>query len=146
MATIFHPFDVRSHSKSKEAEPSLVSDPKSLNDIASKLQGRHLLSDGRPVIVTAEYLTTDQVKCRAPDFYARGEPRAAYDVESHLYVVDGLSYVENVDAHGGVSYVTHKFSLQDARFSDSRREVSFDRLTEDAGKVQGLLFLQAAPQ
>jgi hypothetical protein len=42
--------------------------------------------------------------------------------------------------------MTHKFLLQDARFSDSRRAVSFDRLTEDAGKVQGLLFLQAAPQ
>jgi len=63
---------------------------------------------------------------------------------SHLYVVDGLSYVENVDTDGGVYYVTHKFLLQDVRFSDSRRHVSFDRVTEDAGKVQGLLFLQAA--
>jgi hypothetical protein len=122
------------------------SDPKSLKDIASKLQGRHLLSDGRPVIVTAEYLTTDQVNAGhlISMLVANHAPLMMWN--SHLYVVDGLSYVENVDAHGGVSYVTHKFSLQDARFSDSRREVSFDRLTEDAGKVQGLLFLQAAPQ
>ena len=35
---------------------------------------------------------------------------------------------------------------RDARFSDSRRGVYFDRVTEDAGNVQGLLFLQAAPQ
>ena len=33
--------------------------------------------------------------------------------------------------------------LQDVRFSDSRRAVTFDRLTEDASKVQGLLFVQA---
>jgi hypothetical protein len=35
-------------------------DPKSLKDIAGKLQGRHLLSDGRPIMVTEEYLTPDQ--------------------------------------------------------------------------------------
>src|ERR1700722_19127389 len=28
-------------------------DPTSLQDVAAKLQGRHLLSDGRPIIVTA---------------------------------------------------------------------------------------------
>src|SRR3984957_7433472 len=28
-------------------------DPSSLQDVAAKLQGRHLLSDGRPIIVTA---------------------------------------------------------------------------------------------
>jgi hypothetical protein len=33
---------------------------------------------------------------------------------SHLYVVDGLNYAENVDTDGGVFYVTHKFLLQDA--------------------------------
>ena len=65
---------------------------------------------------------------------------------SRSYVVDGASYVENVDTDGGVSYVTHKFFLVDTRFSDSRREVSFDRLAEDPSKVQGPLFLRAAPQ
>jgi len=63
-----------------------------------------------------------------------------------LYVVNGMSYVENFDANGEVSYVTDTFFLWDTRFSDSRREVSFDRKTEDPGKVQGLLFVQAAPQ
>jgi hypothetical protein len=33
-----------------------LSDPASLKDIAGKLQGRHILSDGRPVMVTVEYL------------------------------------------------------------------------------------------
>jgi hypothetical protein len=37
------------------------SDPKSLKDSAGKLQGRHLLSDGRPLMVTVEYLTPDQI-------------------------------------------------------------------------------------
>src|SRR5579864_2139205 len=121
-------------------------DPRSLKDIASKLQGRHLLSDGRPVMVTVEYLTPDQVH---PEhlIYMLTEKRVPLMMwNSHLYVVDGMTYVESVGegvdgSSGEITYVTHKFLLQDARFSDSRREVSFDRVTEDAGKVQGLLFV-----
>lgn len=123
-----------------------ASDPKSLKDTASKLQGRHLLSDGRPIMVTAEYLTPDQVSAGHLIYMLAANHAPLMLWNSHLYIVDGVSYVENVDTDGGVSYVTHKFFLQDTRFSDSRREVSFDRVTEDAGKVQGLLFLQAAPQ
>jgi hypothetical protein len=133
--------------KNSSLEDSLqASNPKSLKDIASKLQGRHRLSDGRPIMVTAEYLTPDQV-IAGHLIYMLGANHAPLMMwDSHLYVVDGLKYAENADSDGGVSYVTHKFLLQDPRFSDSRRAVSFDRLTEDAGKVQGLLFLQAAPQ
>ena len=122
------------------------SDPKSLKDIASKLQGRHLLSDGRPIMVTAEYLTPDQVSAGHLIYMLAANHAPLMLWNSHLYVVNGVSYAENVDTDGGVSYVTHKFFLQDTRFSDSRREVTFDRVTEDAGKVQGLLFLRAAPQ
>lgn len=121
-------------------------DPKSLKDIGSKLQGKHLLSDGRVVTVTAQYLTPVEVNAEHL-FYmlaANHAPLMAWN--SHLYIVNGMSYVESGDNVNGVSYVTHKFFLDDTRFSDSRREVSFDRLTDDAGKVQGLLLLWAALQ
>jgi hypothetical protein len=122
------------------------SDPKLLKDIASKVQGRHLLSDGRPIMITAEYLTPDQVNVGHLIYMLAANHAPLMMWNSHLYVVDGLSYAANADADGGVEYVSHKFLLLDVRFSDSRREVSFDRLTEDAAKVQGLLFLQSAPQ
>ena len=121
-----------------------ASDPRSLKDIASRLQGRHLLSDGRAIMVTAEYLTPDQVSAGNLIYMLAANHAPLMLWNSHLYVVNGLSYAENFDANGGVSYVTDTFSLWDTRFSDSRREVSFDRKTEDSGKVQGLLFLQAA--
>jgi hypothetical protein len=121
-------------------------DPKSLKDIGGKLQGRHLLSDGRAVTVTAEYLTPDQVNAGHLIYMLAANHVPLMVWNSHLYVVNGVSYVENIDYDSGVSYVTHKFFLQDTRFSDSRREVSFDRVTEDASKVQGLLFLRAALQ
>ncbi|HXJ86917.1 MAG TPA: hypothetical protein VMS18_08890 [Candidatus Binatia bacterium] len=133
--------------KNSALEDSVQSpDPKSLKDIASKLQGRHRLSDGRAIMVTVEYLTPDQVGA-GHLIYMLGANHAPLMLwNSHLYLVNGVSYVENVDANGGVSYVTDTFFLWNTRFSDSRREVSFDRKTEDSGKVQGLLFLQAAPQ
>jgi hypothetical protein len=56
-----------------------------------------------------------------------------------------VTYVGTVDySTNQTAYAVHKFLMEDVRFSDSRRAVSFDRLTEDAGKVQGLLFVQAA--
>jgi hypothetical protein len=121
------------------------SDPKSLKDIASKLQGRHLLSDGRPITVTTEYLTPDQVNAGHLIYMIAANHAPLMMWNSHLYVVYGVTYVETVDnSDGSIAYAVHKFLLQDVRFSDSRRSVSFDRLTEDPTKVQGVLFLQAA--
>lgn len=133
--------------KDSALETSVQSaDPKSLKDIANTLQGRHLLSDGRAIMVTAEYLTPDQVSAGHLIHMLATSHAPLMLWNSRLYVVNGVSYVENVDANGGVSYVTDTFFLWDTRFSDSHREVYFDRKTEDSGKVQGLLFLQAAPQ
>jgi hypothetical protein len=132
--------------KNSALEDSIQSsDPKSLKDIASKLQGRHLLSDGRPIMVTAEYLTGNQVTAGHLIYMLREKHAPLMIWNLHLYVVNGVSYLGSV-ADGEVYYVTHEFFLQDTRFSDSRREVTFDRVTEDADKVQGLFFLRAAPQ
>jgi hypothetical protein len=123
-----------------------AADPKSLKDIAGKLQGMHLMSDGLPIMVTEEYLTPDQVNAGHLIYMLRANRAPLMMWNSHLYVVAGVTYVETVDESSGVSYTLHKFLLEDVRFSDARREVSFDRLKEDVGLVQGLLFVQAAPQ
>lgn len=132
--------------KDSALEDSVESaDPKSLKDIANKLQGRHLLSDGRPIMVTTEYLTPDQVNAGHLITMMRNQHAALMMWNSHLYVVCGVTYVGTVDySTNETAYAVHKFLLQDVRFSDSRRAVSFDRLIEDASKVQGLLFVQAA--
>jgi hypothetical protein len=123
------------------------SDPKSLKDIASKLQGRHILSDGRPIMVAAEYIPLDAVNSGRLISMILNQHEPLMEWNSHLYIAYGVTYVETVDySTGSDMYAIHKFLLQDARFSDSRRALSFDRLTDDAGKVEGLLFLQAAPQ
>lgn len=134
--------------KNSALEDSLQSaDPKSMKDIAGKLQGRHLLSDGRPIIVTTEYLTADQVNAGHLILMLKDDRAPLMMWNSHLYVVNGVTYVESEDGPDtSIFYAVHRFLLQDVCFSDSRRTASFDRLTEDAGKVQGLLFVQAARQ
>lgn len=121
--------------------------PKSLKDIAAKLQGRHLLSDGRPIKITTEYLTPSEVSAGHLIAMIQSQHAPLMVWNSHLYVVSGVTYVETVDYSANVvAYAVHKFLLQDVRYSDSRRTVMFDRLTGDAAAVQGLLFLQASAQ
>jgi len=124
-------------------EDSLAhADPGALKDIASKLQGRHLLSDGRPIAVTAEFWPVDSVNGATliTSFSQRNALLLLWD--SHLYVVHGVVYRWVVDGADGVPYpVIRQMLLWDARYSDSRREVVFNRETEDTGKLQGFLFL-----
>ena len=131
--------------KNSALEDSIESaDPKSLKDIANKLQGRHLLSDGRAIMVTTEYLTPDEVNAGHLITMIRNQRAALMMWNSRVYVLSGVTYVGTVDySTNATEYAVHKFLLQDVRFSDSRRAVTFDRLTEDASKVQGLLFVQA---
>ncbi len=119
-------------------------DPKSLKDISSKLQGRHLLSDGRAMMVTTEYLTPDQVNAGHLITMIRNQHAALMMWNSRVYVLYGVTYVGTVDySTNQTAYAIHKFLLQDVRFSDSRRAATFDRLTEDPSKVQGVLFVEA---
>ena len=122
-------------------------DPKSLKDIAAKLQGRHHLSDGRPIQVTAKYLSPDQINAGELIATILNQRSPLMMWNSHLYLVYGVTYVVTVDnTTGAEAPAIHKFLLQDVRYSDSRRNLAFDRLTDDLGKVQGLLLVQATPQ
>lgn len=120
-------------------------DPRSLKDIAARLQGRHLLSDGRPILITAEYLPATSLVSGL--IYALTEKQPLLMLwNSHLYVVYGVIYNTVYSPEGGRTDSILKIFLVDPRFSDQRREVTFDRQTDDWGKVQGLLLLKAARQ
>jgi hypothetical protein len=124
-------------------------DPMSLKDIGDKLGGRHVLSDGRPIMVTAEYwpAATGNPNSSNPISEIMEKRALLMEWNSHLYVVYGVVY-DTVypprGASGGNEIL--KFLLLDTRFSDERRKVSFNRQTDDWGKVQGLLMLKAVPQ
>ena len=122
-------------------------DPKSLKDVAAKLEGRHLLSDGRPIMVTAEYVPAASVNSGALISALTDKRAPLMEWNSHLYVVYGANFVETVDSESGAIVDSIRtLLLLDARFSNSRREVAFNRQTDDWSKVQGVLMLKAAPQ
>jgi hypothetical protein len=118
----------------------------SLKDLASKLQGRHLLSDGRPIQVTAEYFEPAAIYSGVIIGTLAGKQAFLLQWNSHLYVCYGVIYDELYEENGVIQYSIRKIVLVDVRYSDSRRAVVFDRGIDDWTKVQGMLRLQVAAQ
>ncbi|HEY6339170.1 MAG TPA: hypothetical protein VIW68_11815 [Candidatus Sulfotelmatobacter sp.] len=123
----------------------VLSEPRSLKELAAKLQGRHLLSDGRPIQVNAEY--DPQTAISAGLISILQEQRAMlFEWRSHVYVLYGAIFGEERCVSGARHYSIAKLLLLDPRYSDQRRETVFNRETDDLSKVQGLLRLSVAPQ
>jgi hypothetical protein len=148
--TVFHDHEICCGKDSALEDSAAAADPKSLKDAATKLQGRHLLSDGRPIMVTATYVTPDAVNSGLLITWFQDEHAALMRWNSHVYVVHGIVYMwtasSTPEGSGQTGTVIHKFLLWDVRFADSRREVVFDRNTDDLSKVEGFLFVDAKPQ
>lgn len=143
---VFHDKEICCGRDSALEDSAQAADPKSLKDIAAKLAGRHLLSDGRPIKVTAEYLTPEAVTAGEVVGKILNQHAALMEWNSHLYVVYGVVFVWNPDANGAPMMYLHKLLLWDTRFFGARRTVVFDREKEDPSSVQGLLFVQVEPQ
>jgi hypothetical protein len=90
--------------------------------------------------MSASYVVAAMTSQRAP----------LMEWNSHIYVVHGLVFFwtesGTPDAPASPVPVVRKFLLWDTRYSDSRREVVFNRDSDDLGKVQGFLFIQVKPQ
>ena len=118
--------------------------PKSLKEIAEKLKGRHLLSDGRPIMVTTEFLTAAEVNAGHIIYMLQNQHAPLMEWNSQVYVVRGVTYVESeYNSEGNVSTMdtVHTFLLEDVRYSDAKRRITFDRTKENAGQVGGFLFV-----
>lgn len=130
-------------------DSALRADPTSLKDVSLKLQGRQLLSDGRSVKVTADCVSSDSLNAGRLIASIQSQQAALIKWHSHVYVLHGVVYrwiaSGNIESYSPTT-VIHKLLLWDIRFSDARRDVVFDRTTDDLSKVEGGLFLQATPE
>jgi hypothetical protein len=145
--TIFHDRTICCGKDSALENSAQLADPSSLKDIASKLQGRHLLSDGRPIRVAAELLPGSANDVGYRIVSALVEKHALLMLwNSQIFVLRGATFDETIYSDGTRMNAIRKLSLIDPRFSDSRREATFNRETDDWSKVQGMLLLTAAPQ
>ena len=144
--TVLHDKDVCCGKDSALEDSVKSADPQSLKDVASKLDGRHLLSDGRPIKVTTEYLTGGQASGGHLIKMIHDQHPALMQWNSQIYVVHTVVYFWQSDGRGGTYAQLHKILLWDTRYSDSRRNVTFTVGSADASKIEGILFVEAASQ
>jgi hypothetical protein len=122
-----------------------TADPKSLKDVAIKLNGRHLLSDGRPFVVTADYMAPDAMNSGTLIGMITTQHAGLMLWNAHLYVVDGLIYrwiMLGGDSTSAPMTVIHTFLLRDPRHADEQQKVEFNRGSDDITKIGGFLFLR----
>jgi hypothetical protein len=119
----------------------------SLKELSAKLQGRHLLSDGRPIQVSAEYVPQSSVSAGLIVGSLRDQHAILIEWKSNVYVLYGTIFDGTRDTGSGVEvYAIHKLLLLDPRFSDRRRVTEFDRDTDDWEKVGGFSIVKVVPQ
>ncbi len=130
--------------KNSALEDTVLAAPPSLQELCAKLQGRHVLSDGRSVTVNAEYVPQSSI---TPDLMISAlidQRPLLIKWKSRFYVLYGAIFDETVYSSGQRQFAVHKLLLLDPRFSDRRRDVEFNRDRDDWGKVEGLLTLSLA--
>ncbi len=145
---VFHDPSICCGKDSALEDRALAADPVSLKEIASKIAGKQLLSDGRPVQVTADFLPAAPGIDISPSIVRalRGNHPLLTVWNAHLYVLYGAVFDEVVNDDGSGAFMIHKLLLLDVRFAGPRREVIFNRDADDWGKVDGLLQLGVVQQ
>lgn len=143
---IFHNHEICCGRDSALEDSAQKADAHSIKDIVAKLQGRHLLGDGRPIMVNVTEMTPYGTN-PGPIVDALATNQALLLMwKSHLYVLAGALYDEAYYQDGTRTVTVNKFYLLDTRYSDSRRDVTFTRDKDDWNDVQGLLLLSFSTQ
>lgn len=146
---IFHDERVCCEKNSALESDAASADPLSLKDVGSKLQGRHVLSDGRPIQVTVEFWPADSVNGGTLLATLKDQHAPLMLWDSHLYVVYGAVYrwvkVGTPTEGTANRTVVRKLLLWDPR-PENTHNLEFNRETDDLGKVQGLLLLKSKLQ
>jgi hypothetical protein len=119
----------------------------SLKELSAKIQGRHLLSDGRPIQVNAEYLVHSSVNGGWIVNTLREQRALLLEWGDRVYVVYGAIFDIARDTGSGVeAFAVHKLLLLDPRFSDRKRVTEFNRDSDDWEKVRGITVVKVLPQ
>lgn len=146
LETIFHDPEVCCGNKSVLQGAVLSADPLSFKDLSTRLQGKYELDDGPRITVTADYVPASSITSSALLFPLLKNQASLVEWKSHLYVLGGAFYDEIQSSEEGRIFEIHKLYLLDLRFSDARRETTFERKNVDSNELQALLILKVTPQ
>ena len=119
----------------------------SLKALTAKVLGRHLLSDGRPIVVTADFVPPDSINAGFLVNSLTDQHAMLLQWNSRVYVLYGAIFDETRDPGDGSRVDSiHKLLLLDPGFSGPHRTTEFNRDTDDWSKVEGLSILKVVPQ
>jgi len=145
MEMIFHENAVCCAKNSALEDSMAAADPSSLKDVAVKLQGKHQLSDGHSIQVTAEFWAADAVNGGTLIAALKDQHAPLMLWNSRLYVVYGAVYrwVRVGTPGEGIAErtVVRRLLLWDP-LPENTHNIEFNRETDDLSKVQGLLYLE----
>jgi len=146
LETIFPDPELCCGNKSVLQGAVLSADPLSFKDLSTRLQGKYELDDNRRITVTADYVPASSITSSALLLPLLKNQASLVEWKSHLYVLDGAFYDEIQSSEEGRIFEIHKLYLLDLRFSDARRETTFERKNVDSNELQALLILKVTPQ
>lgn len=144
LATLIQNKDVCCGKNSALEDAVAALDPHALKDAAAKLNGRHLLSDGRPFTVTAQFYPGDAINSGILIQSLHSNQPMLLQWDSHTYVLYGAAYDETTDQFANLNYSIRSLQLWDLRYTDYRRKATFNRQTDDPAKLQGLMTISVA--
>lgn len=113
----------------------------SLKELGQKIRGKHYLYSGTSVVITDEYWPGAGVNAEQLIATLQAQRPLLMLWNNHVYVLYGAVFNEYVYDDGTSTHVIEKLLLLDTRFDDDRRNVTFDRQTDDWNNVAGLLSL-----
>jgi hypothetical protein len=116
----------------------------SLRDLGNKIGGRHVLSDGRYVNVTANYIPAGTLSSDQIIFPLTKQQPMLMMWKSHVYVLYGALFDDTIYTDGHHDYAIRKLLLLDPAAAEPDRKTAFDRQKDDWSQVEGLLLLKVA--
>ena len=114
---------------------------RSLKELGEKLRGKHSLDSGSSVTIVDQYWPGSSINADVLVNTLVAQRPIIIDWNGHIYVVSGVVFNEYKYSDGSNVHAIRKLQLVDPRYSDSRRNLVFDRETDDWTKVSGLLAL-----
>ena len=113
----------------------------SLKDLGEKLRGKYYLSSGLPILVDEQYWPAASVSPEGIIGFLMAQRPLLMLWNGRLYVMYGAIFDDYKYYSGANVHVIRTLLLVDTRFSDQRRYVSFNRQSDDWGRVTGVLAL-----
>jgi hypothetical protein len=112
------------------ADTEVAGNP-SLQELSKKLGGRHTLTDGRPLAITAEFYSASTITAADLISLLRNNSHMLTEWNGQVYVLRGVTFDDKVYSDGSHDYFLRKLLLFDPSRDSTSHKTSFTRGEDD---------------